>query len=292
VFSVPADVAEAVGNLLTEVGSGVEQRDGETTPSLAPDTVEFWVWVSSTDVPRRVAAVETLLSSLREMDLKADPWSWRSEEVDPQTWQDAYKRYFTVHRMGRHFVVKPSWEQHEPDPLDFVIEMDPGMAFGTGLHQSTQLVVHAMERVARSGPAPQSVLDLGCGTGILAIAAAHLWPGTKVVALDSDESAVNVCRENVRRNHLEDRIRADHGSGAKADGRYDLVLANLSLETLTELRGMIPRYLHDSGHLILSGLLAEQANSIAHLYSRELLLEPEYSEEMDGWRALLFRVRD
>jgi ribosomal protein L11 methyltransferase len=292
VFSVPASAAEAVGNLLTEEGGGVEQRDSDVNPALPAATVELVVWLSERDVERRVQQVEKLLGSLKEMGLAADPWSWRSTQVDPKSWLEAYKRYFKVNRIGRYFVIKPSWESHTPGPSDLMIEMDPGMAFGTGLHASTRLVMHILERVARTGPAPQSVLDLGCGTGILSIAAARLWSGCRVTAVDNDEQATQVCRENVQRNGLESRIHVELRSGAKVDGRHHLVLANLSAETLTELQGRLHRNVEPYGRLVLSGLLAEQARAISILYCKTLVFEPEFSEELEGWQSLLLRARD
>jgi ribosomal protein L11 methyltransferase len=292
VFSVPAATAEAVCNLLSEEVGGVEQRDPDTSPGLLTGVTELVVWIPSSEVSRRVSQVETLLRSLKELGTQIDPWSWRSEEVDPKSWQDAYKRFFSVNRLGRRFVVKPSWETYEAKPGELVIEMDPGMAFGTGLHASTQLVIHAMERVARLGPAPSSVLDVGTGTGILALAAAKLWPNTRVVAVDNDETAVQISRENVRRNGLDGRVHVDLRAAGKIDGRYYLVLANLSPETLTELQPRLRRNLDDYGRLVLSGLPAEQASGICRLFTRDMALEPEFTEELEGWQALLLRVRD
>jgi ribosomal protein L11 methyltransferase len=284
VFSVPATAADAVGNLLTEEGGGVEQRDSEVAPSIPAGTVELVVWLQQADVERRVQEVEKLLVSLKEMGAVDGPWTWRSTQVDPKSWLEAYKRYFKVNRIGRTFVIKPSWESYQPGPGELMIEMDPGMAFGTGLHASTQLVMHALERVARTGPAPQSVLDLGCGTGILSIAAARLWSGCRITAIDNDEQATGVCRENVQRNGLK--------SAAKIDGRHHLVLANLNAETLTELQPRLHKVTEPYGRVVLSGLLADQARAISQLYCKALVFEPEYSEEIDGWQALLLRARD
>jgi ribosomal protein L11 methyltransferase len=291
-FSVPADAAEAVACLLAEEGAGVEQRDAETTPSIAKDVTELVVWLPSSTVEKRVRQVETLLKSLQELGTRAEPWSWSSEEVKPEAWEEAYKRFFKVTRLGRHFVVQPSWEEYDPQPRELVIKLDPGMAFGTGLHVSTQLVVSAMERLAHSGIAPRLVLDLGCGSGILAIAAAKLWPTSKVQAIDRDEVAVAVCRENVAHNGLGSRIIVERLEGAELDGVFELVLANLSSESLTELQPKMRERVSDFGYLILSGLTASQAQRIAVLYCRELQMEPEYSEAAEGWRALLLKARE
>jgi ribosomal protein L11 methyltransferase len=289
--SVPSPAAEAVANLLTEMVGGAEVRDHETTPSLAEGVSELVVWLPSSGVEGVVAKVETLLKSLGELGTKSDPWSWSSEEIEPEQWQEVYKKYFKTMRLGRHFVVQPSWEDQPPAPRDIVIRLDPGMAFGTGLHASTQLVIHAMERLAHAGMAPQKVLDLGCGTGILAIAAAKLWPATGVLAVDNDEVAVEACQVNVKRNGLESRILVEQQQADEVKGTFNLVLANLSAEVLTSLQPVMRRRVNDFGHLVLSGLTSDQCGGISLLYCKDLVMEPEYSEEADGWRSLLLKVR-
>lgn len=292
-FRVSDAAAEAVANLLTELsGGGVEQRDAETIDRPEADgQVEFVAWMASSDVSSHVRLVERLLSSLREMGVELEPLEWRSEEADPDSWVDVYKQHFKTTRIGRRFIVKPSWETYKLQSGDLPIEIDPGMAFGTGLHASTKLVMSALERVARLCPAPQTVLDLGCGTGILAIAAARLWQVSRIVAIDNDPTAVEVCRENVERNGVANRIEVREGSGLTLKGRYGLILANLSYETLSLLQPELPKHLDDFGRVIFSGLLAEQAQDLCLKYTDDASLEPEYSEEENGWRCLLLRVR-
>ncbi|MCK5797355.1 MAG: 50S ribosomal protein L11 methyltransferase [Deltaproteobacteria bacterium] len=293
-FRLPQAAAEAVANFLTELsGGGVEQRDAETIAAPGDGLVEFIVWMPSSDVDGHVHAVEKLLASLKEMNVEVAPFTWESADADPDVWVDAYKRHFRTTRIGRRFVVKPSWENHASEPGDLLIELDPGMAFGTGLHATTKLMMHILERVARLSPAPQSVVDVGCGTGILAIATARLWQASKIIAIDNDPTAVAVCRENVARNGLSDRIEIREGSATRLEGRHSLILANLSYDVLSTeaVRQSFMDHLDDFGRLALAGLLAEQARAIAIQYTRELALEPEYSQEMSGWRALLLRVR-
>jgi ribosomal protein L11 methyltransferase len=291
-FSLPNGVAEATASLLTEEGGGVEQRDAETSDKLPPDTTELVIWLPESSVEGHVNRVSTLLDSLKEMGQTVDPWSWSSEPVAPEDWQEVYKQHFKVNRVGRYIVVKPTWETYEPRAQDLVVELDPGMAFGTGLHASTALVIRAMERMAHNQPAPKSVVDLGAGSGILAIAAAKLWPATHVLAVDNDEVATKVCKENVARNGLESRIVIEHRSAKELRGTFSLVLANLTAELLTELQPTLRRHLDSFGHVILSGLVANAAPAIARLYCKDLTMEPEYSEEQDGWRAYLLEVRE
>ncbi|MCC6750966.1 MAG: 50S ribosomal protein L11 methyltransferase [Deltaproteobacteria bacterium] len=281
-----------MANLLAErLGTGVEERDAETLASTPPGVTELLVWMPTADVDRHVSDIERLLSALRQLGTAVDPWSWRSEPADPQSWLDAYKRFFTVNRLARRLVVKPSWELYAAQPGDLLIELDPGQAFGTGLHPSTRLAASAIERLARQGLAPPSVVDVGCGTGILAIAAARLWPHCHILAIDSDETAVAACRENVERNGLSERIVIEHKGAAQLQGRFALVIANLQLDLLTMLQPRLRALADEFGRLVLSGLLAEQAQEISRLYCRDLAFEPEYSEEEAGWRALLLRIK-
>jgi ribosomal protein L11 methyltransferase len=283
-----------VTSLLTEEGGGIEIRDAETSPAGDDDekSTEVLVWIASSSVETKVHRVEKLLRSLKEMGTQVDPWSWRSDEVDPSEWHEAYKRFFKVNRIGRYFVIKPSWEEYEAKPHELMIALDPGMAFGTGLHASTRMVIHAMERLAHNQPAPKAVLDLGCGTGILSIAAAKLWPATRVLAIDNDETAVDVCRENVNRNGLESRIMVEHRSAKEVKGSYSLVLANLTAEILTEIQPSMRRLLDAFGHMILSGITADQVRTVTRGYCADLVFETEYSEEAEGWRTVLLEVRE
>jgi ribosomal protein L11 methyltransferase len=291
VFTLPSEAADALAAHLTDDVSGVEVRDSETNSELTGDVMQVVIWLPSSEVERRVAQTERLLESLEQTGMRIQPWTWGTKQVDPAAWEDAYKKFFKTTKVGRHLVVKPSWESHRPEPGDLVLELDPGMAFGTGQHASTRLVIHAMERLAHQGFVPKTMLDLGCGTGILAMAGARLWPNAKILAVDNDEVAVQVCRENLARNDLETRVIVDHGSAASVSGAYGLVLANLTSEILTDLQPKMRRLMERHGYLCVSGITADQASEIARLYCQSLEMEPEYSEEIDGWRAILLRAR-
>ena len=288
-ISVPPQAAEAVTNLLTEEAGGVEQRDSETLSDPGEGQTELLVWIPGSLVQNRVDKVEKLIASLKELGVEVDPWSWKSVDVDPQDWKEAYKEHFDVTRLGRFVVIKPTWKEYEQRPSDRIVELDPGMAFGTGLHASTELMVLALERLR--GSPPKKVLDIGTGTGILSLAAARLWPSCKVMAIDSDETAVQVCQQNVKHNGLAKQIKVKQMSGHKVDGARDLVLANLTRELLTELHPRMRGLLTDGGYLVVSGILLSDALKIAHLYSQDLRMEPRLSLGKDEWIAYVFRAR-
>lgn len=288
---MPEAAADAVTNLLTEEVGGVELRDSETLAATEEGLAELLCWVPGSLVDARVERVELLMKSLGEMGVPVDSWSWKSEEVEPRQWHEAYKEHFGVTHLGRFIVIKPSWLEYEPSPTDRVVELDPGMAFGTGLHASTGVMVGAMERLAARSVPPKKVLDMGAGTGILSLAAARLWPNSKIKAIDLDEIAVEVCRENVERNGASRQVKAEQLSGAEVNGQYNLVLANLNRELLTELQPRMRSLLADGGYLIISGFLSEYTKELSLVYSRDLQLEPECSLAQDGWTALKFRAR-
>lgn len=292
-FRVAEAAAPAVAQLLLErVGPGLEERDGETLSPPPPGTVELAVWVPEQDLAGHVQQVEDLVASLAERGVTPSTISWQSEAVLTEDWWEAYKQSFRAMRIGRHFVVRPSWDTDlAANSGDHVIELDPGMAFGTGGHASTRLALCTLERLDRHGHVPSKVLDAGCGAGILALAAAKLWPETEAQAIDDDPIAVRVCRENVARNQLTERISVAQQDAAAVVGSFDLILANLSLEVLTTLKAPLTRALSDRGRMVLSGLLAEQAALLARQYCAELALETEYSAEEDGWRSVLLRRR-
>lgn len=292
-FRVPETAATAVAGFLNdEVGSGLERRDGDTLAVPDQGLVELVVWVPQKAVSGHVSAVERFVDSLRDMGTAVDPFTWSEQPCDPDGWVEAYKKHFTLTRIGTRFVVKPSWEEYVPTLREELIEIDPGMAFGTGLHASTRLAMHAIERVDRSpiAPPPQTMIDIGCGTGILAIAATKLWSRCRATAVDTDPTAVEICRDNVARNGTQSRIRVEQRGARDVSGRYDLVLANLSFDVLSESQAKLIKLLSRHGRLILSGLLCDQANELCRLYSRDMEVEPEYTEDDDGWRVLLLRV--
>jgi ribosomal protein L11 methyltransferase len=183
--------------------------------------------------------------------------------VPESEWRDAWKRYFTVSRLTRQFVVVPSWETFEAGPDDLVIDLDPGMAFGTGTHASTQLVLEELQALGDSGVGATRILDVGCGSGILAIAAVKRWPDATCVALDTDPIAVDATSDNAANNRVADRVEASTASLGELAEDFPLVLANIQAHVLRELKpALIARTAH-GGTLILSGLLTPQAEPLA-----------------------------
>jgi ribosomal protein L11 methyltransferase len=159
-------------------------------------------------------------------------------------------------------VIVPSWESHVAAPDDVVIDLDPGMAFGTGTHASTRIVLEQMQ----ARPRPARVLDVGAGSGILAIAAAKLWPGARAIAIDNDPIAVAACAENCARNGVS--VACEETPVHLVPGEFELVLANIQAHVLYELRDALVARMAPGGAIILSGLLAAQAEGVVAAFEQ------------------------
>jgi ribosomal protein L11 methyltransferase len=175
-------------------------------------------------------------------------------------WKDQWKQYFKPFRMTERLTVRPSWENYAPeDPDELVIRLDPGMAFGTGLHETTTLCARLLEASLRPGAA---VLDVGCGSGILSIAAALLGAG-ETLAVDLDDTALNVARENVAINGCADRVRIVKGDLLEGLAfRADIVAANLTAELIARLVGGLREHMNPGGIFIASGILSERRDTV------------------------------
>ncbi|WP_223913330.1 50S ribosomal protein L11 methyltransferase [Geobacter sp. AOG1] len=182
-----------------------------------------------------------------------------------EDWANNWKQYFKPARIGKRLVIKPTWETFSPDPDDLIIELDPGMAFGTGTHATTRLCLEALEQLFfregawadGHGPVPATVLDVGTGSGILAIAAAKLG-GARIVGLDIDPRAIEVARENVRQNGEGENVELDTTPLTEVKGQFDVVLANILAEELVRLASPLIDHLVQGGTLVLSGILTER----------------------------------
>jgi ribosomal protein L11 methyltransferase len=213
--------------------------------------------------------------------------------VQEEDWATAWKKFYKPLRIGQRVVLKPTWEEFAPNAEDIVIHLDPGMAFGTGMHPTTRLCIVALEEVVKPG---DIVLDLGTGSGVLAFVAVHLG-ATHVHAADIDALAVRVARENAALNQIDEaRLTIELGSvPAQMTRRFDVIVANILAEVLVGLfdgkydNTPLAEPLAAGGTLILSGILAEKAEMVlaaAALYGLHLV---DCKQEGD-WVALIVRA--
>lgn len=217
-------------------------------------------------------AKETLMlvsERLRELlraDLGFDVGSLELESrgVREQDWAENWKKYYKPFRAGEHLVIKPSWEPYEAQAGDLVLELDPGMAFGTGTHETTFMCMQQLERYVTPGC---RAIDVGCGSGILALAAAKLGAGD-VLAIDLDELAVKVAAENTRKNGLADVVRVAHGDLLeRREEQADVIVANIIADVICYLCGPAKKHLLPGGVFICSGIIKEREEDVQRALS-------------------------
>ncbi|MCD6553188.1 MAG: 50S ribosomal protein L11 methyltransferase [Anaerolineae bacterium] len=258
---VDGEAAEAVCELFNRHGQGgavVEQVVGEEndeTPTALTVVVKAYLPATRQGRESR-QRLEEGLWHLSQLYPIPSPQIRDLAQVD---WATAWREQFTTLHVGQRVVIKPTWLSYSPSPDETIIELDPGMAFGTGLHPTTRQCLLALEEHLRPG---MSVLDLGSGSGILAIAAAKLGAGA-VLALDTDPTAVEVARANVRANGVQQQVTVAHGSLSAVQGTFDLVLVNILAHVIIELiaQGLINR-LKAGGIIVTAGIIAEQAADV------------------------------
>jgi ribosomal protein L11 methyltransferase len=186
----------------------------------------------------------------------------RTRILHEDDWAEAWKEHFPVLKVGRRLVIRPTWREHHPAAGDIVIALDPGMAFGTGLHPTTRLCLAALESLAEEGRLDHArVLDVGCGSGILAIGASLLG-AAEVVGVDTDPLAVEATRANAGRNGLAGRLTAHEGSLPVDGAPFDVVLANLIASVLIELADELAAAVKPVGRLLASGIFVDRAAEV------------------------------
>jgi ribosomal protein L11 methyltransferase len=284
VVDVPGGEAEDAGAQLFELGAlGVEERDATTLVKADGDP--------------GARAHTTLVASFESEDLARAAleevpagWSPRITEVVGDAWRDEWKKHFEPFRLCGSLVVRPPWRPYEPADGETLIVLEPGRAFGTGLHETTRLVA---ETLADLGDRLRgaTVLDVGCGSGILALAALALGAAT-VHAIDVDPDAVAVTRENAERNGLSDRVRAEATPAADVAGSFPFVLANIEAAPLIALAPSLVRLTAPGGILVLSGILAPDVSpaqwpAVEHAYAA---LRVEDVRRNGEWIAAVLRA--
>ncbi|MBU0609586.1 MAG: 50S ribosomal protein L11 methyltransferase [Armatimonadetes bacterium] len=302
----PQPAAEAVAAILQDVAGGCASQD-------TPEGALLWAWLPEDGrLAGRLEELTGRLAALPE-ELLGGPPSVAERTVDDEDWAEAWKAYWHPTRVGRRLVIKPTWRDWPPAdepglarPDDLIIELDPGMAFGTGAHATTVLCLEALGRVfTRSdgdpppGPLPTGeggngygngcrVLDLGCGSGILSIAALKLGAG-EALAIDADPLATQATAENCARNGVGDgcRVLLQDSLEGVAPG-WDIIVANISLAIVTAVAPTAAELLTPGGLMICSGFYATRAEELAA--ALEVAgLRVESFHERESWGCMTAR---
>ncbi len=279
-LTIEREVAEAVAEVMRRYTSdGValdlgQNRQGDRV------TVHAYLKVDELLEERR-RSLDEALGHLDQICPLPHP---RYAIVNEESWKKAWQETLDVLHVGEHFVIRPPWRRYTSARAELVLTIDPDLAFGTGLHPSTRLCLEALEQY---GESPMRVLDLGTGTGVLALAAAKLGAAT-VLAVDHDAAAVATARKNVQRNGVAAQVQVLHGSLADVTGEYDLILANLLNSILLRMAQEedLATRLRPGGRLVASGILQDQVEPLVAAFKStglHLIAQPQYKD----WVALV-----
>jgi ribosomal protein L11 methyltransferase len=296
-ISVEADneAVEAVSEILGRVAPGgtsvepafelVEEGLGARIDPTRPSIVRAYVPARDPGAAERAAGeASEALGHLQAFGLRPIG-ELTTRIVHEADWAEAWKAHFPVLRVGRRLVIKPTWRDHVQAVDDVVLDLDPGMAFGTGLHPTTRLCLAALESAADRGLlAAARVLDVGCGSGILAIAAVKLGAAS-VLGIDTDPIAVEATIANAARNGLASDVRAREGSLPSGQPAYDLVLANLIASLLIALAAPLRDELRAGGRLLASGIFVDREADVRAAFAAVGLAVVDRMAEGD-WIAL------
>jgi ribosomal protein L11 methyltransferase len=263
---VPAELTDIVAEYLTGLsGTGVcvenlnvDAFSHSEIPDSPTTTVRSY-FSATEDSAARLAEISTFLKELSQRQQGCVLPEPELSSVSAEDWSTSWKVNFKPLRVGHRLLIVPSWEEVQARPDDIVLHLDPGMAFGTGGHETTRLCLELLEQIMDDMPLllSPSVLDLGTGSGILAMAAVQLGAG-RVLAVDIDPQAVEVARENLAANDLAEQVECSTTPLESMTESFDVILANILAEELVRLAPFLAARLTPGGSLVLSGILAEK----------------------------------
>ena len=277
-ITVPFEFVEPVSYLFSRYGRGLSMELDRD------DRILLRTYLQDTS-RQRFARIEVgiklvnLLEPLGELNI--------TDLSEDEDWRDNWKAHFSLLRVGRRLVIKPSWIEYEALPGELLIELDPGMAFGTGYHPTTYGCLEAIEQEMRPG---MIVLDLGTGSGILAITALKLG-AAQVVALDQDPQAVRAARQNFRRARVQRQVSLAQGTvphPLAGTGLFNLAVANISDRAIRERAAFIAPALAPQGIFIASGILAKERERVDDALS-ELGFSPVDARHHEDWVTITYR---
>jgi len=287
-LSGAAERLEALAALIAEDprALGVETRDASTLGNRC-EIPELTIYTSPVDLELLTAEVSRVAGDL-DLDLRLTATVRTDDD-----WRDTWKQFYApivVASATSALLVRPSWLDRRPDDPALELVLDPGRAFGTGQHETTRLCLDVLVALADAGLAPARVLDLGCGSGILALAAARLFPAAAVLAADNDPEAADTAAENAAINQLEDRLEIRATTVLALPDGFDLILANIRPSVLVPIAGDVAARLAPGGLVVLSGILGEEADAVLAAYAG-IGLELADRRDLNEWCALVLRAR-
>lgn len=309
IYTTTAGIDPLTGSMLDLGLQGFMIEDAQDFDEFLHDTTPHWDYVDQAvmekmkdcetcvtiyvaDNPQgmeELMQVRQILARLKAQDPdgKYGRLELEMKDVDEEDWSNAWKKYYHPVQVGEHLVVCPSWEAYDRQPDDVVLTLNPGMAFGTGTHDTTRLCMELLEKYIT----PQdTVLDVGCGSGILAITAALLG-ANKIIGCDIDEVAVKVAGENAALNGVQDRIAFHQGDlTSQVEGSFQIICANIVADVIICLSEDAGRYLAKDGIFITSGIIDTREQDVLNALEQNgfQVIERRTS---GGWVALACKAK-
>ena len=277
------EAIDAVTNILMENEAGGVQIDDDDLNDVRIITY----FPANVNVAEKVPELEMQIKRLSQFGIDPGKATVKLSDVNDDSWRDVWKKYYHPVQVGEHLVVCPSWEAYDRQPDDVVLTLNPGMAFGTGTHDTTRLCMELLEKYIT----PQdTVLDVGCGSGILAITAALLG-ANKIIGCDIDEVAVKVAGENAALNGVQDRIAFHQGDlTSQVEGSFQIICANIVADVIIRLSEDAGRYLAKDGIFITSGIIDTREQDVLNALEQNgfQVIERRTS---GGWVALACKAK-
>lgn len=306
IIKTTEEAYDAICDMLTAIGAGgvaiddpneirrevsktdsLDYADDEFMNSLGEDVIIKAYFPGENNIVELVDLIKEKIDFIKNFLPTGEGYTGYTD-VDDEDWATAWKKYYKPLHITDKIVIKPSWEAYKKSEDEIIIEMDPGMAFGTGTHETTKMCSLLIESLVKKG---DTVIDVGCGTGILSIIAAKL--GAKnITAIDIDPIAVRVTKENCELNNVSEAIVPVKGILKDiAPIKADIVVANIIANVIIDISGSLPYYLKTGGFLATSGIIRERKQEVIDIYLKNGFT-CEKILEMGEWVAILFKCQN
>ncbi|EHL18887.1 50S ribosomal protein L11 methyltransferase [Peptoanaerobacter stomatis] len=303
--STTTQATEIISNIFIEIGSkGVMIEDPsdfyyQTKDELAWDYIEKEVFdyghedvkiigyfSQEEDIEQKINDLKERLSNLGDIGVELGTLEISKKIIYQKNWENEWKKYFKTQKISKNIVIKPSWENYEKQADEKIIEIDPGMAFGTGTHETTKMCINAIEKYIKS---EDILIDIGCGSGILSIAGAILG-AKKVIAVDLDKLAVKISKENVELNNYKDIIEVRHGNLTDViTEKADIIVANIIADAIVMLSENIKDFMKEDAYFISSGIINEKADYVKENLIKNGFEIIEHNNDKE-WNCIVAKV--